>query len=304
MYERRPEIEPILNWGAEVVMWFQQASPFLDLPFKVFTFMGDADFFMILIPTIYWCVDRRNGARLAILFLGSVYLNEIIKVLAAQPRPFAYNPHVLKLVEATGNGFPSGHTQQAVVVWVYLAARLQKTWGWIIAAVLMLLIPVSRIYLGVHFPTDLLGGYLLGGLLVLLYLKLEPTVEKWLFQKGIGWQIMLSCLLPVFLVLIFPGHGKNAVSAMGALTGMGAGFAFERRWVCFESHGSGWQRFLRFMAGMAVVALIRYGVKFLFAGIDAPEILRFIRYALIGLWGGFGAPWIFCQLKLAQTKSA
>ena len=114
----------------------------------------------------------------------------------------------------------------------------------------------------------------------------------------------LACLLPVFLVLIFPGHGKNAVSAMGALTGMGAGFAFERRWVCFESHGPGWQRFLRFTAGMAVVALIRYGLKFLIAGIDAPEILRFIRYALIGLWGGCGAPWIFCKLKLAKTKSA
>ena len=78
-------MESLLNWGIEVVLWFQQFSPALDLPFKILTSLGDKEFFLLLMPLVYWCINRQAGARLFMLLLFSAYLNEVIKLLAAQP---------------------------------------------------------------------------------------------------------------------------------------------------------------------------------------------------------------------------
>ena len=133
-------METILDSGITVVLWFQQFSPTLDVPFEILTFMGDEVFFLLFLPLLYWCIDRRTGARLIVLFLFSAYVNGFVKIVANQPRPFQYDPRVQKLVPAGYNGFPSGHTQGAVVVWGYLASVYKKTWAWIVAGALMVLI--------------------------------------------------------------------------------------------------------------------------------------------------------------------
>ena len=132
-------MEDALNWGVGVVLWSQQFSPALDLPFKILTSMGGEVFFMLILPLIYWCVDRRSGIRLTILFLLSSYLNLAAKVLADQPRPFQYDHRVQQLYKAGGGGFPSGHTQNAVVVWGYLALQFRRRRLWIVAGFLMVL---------------------------------------------------------------------------------------------------------------------------------------------------------------------
>lgn len=81
-----------LDWGIEIVLWFQQFSPALDSFFKSLTFLGNQEFFLLFMPLVYWCIDRRTGARLFILLLFSAYLNAVAKVLVDQPRPFDYNP--------------------------------------------------------------------------------------------------------------------------------------------------------------------------------------------------------------------
>ncbi|HIE39110.1 MAG TPA: phosphatase PAP2 family protein, partial [Anaerolineae bacterium] len=174
-------MEGILDWGVEVILWCQRFSPALDLPFRLFTFMGEETFFLLLLPILYWCLDRRTGARLTVLFLFSAYINAVAKVVAGQPRPLDYAPNrVRPLWDTGGYGLPSGHTQSAVVVWGYLASQLRRAWLWVVAGLLMVFIPLSRVYLGVHFPTDLLCGYILGAVLLLLYLWLEPGAEMWL----------------------------------------------------------------------------------------------------------------------------
>ena len=167
-------MEGILDWGIRVVLWFQQASPALDIPFQALTLMGNERFYLLFFPLFYWCVHRRVGARLIVLFLFSSFPNAVAKQWAGQPRPFEYDPMVQRLWPTGGRGFPSGHTQSAVVIWGYLASQFRGVWLWGVAGLLIILIPLSRVYLGVHFPTDLLGGYLLGAAFLLLYLRLEP----------------------------------------------------------------------------------------------------------------------------------
>ena len=294
-------MDGILQWGVKVILWFQQLSPSLDLPFKVFSYLGEEEFFMLLLPLLYWCLERRTAIRLTVLFLISTYVNAAAKVLAAQPRPFQYDPRVRQLYPAEGQGFPSGHTQSSVVVWGYLASQFPRTWLRAIAVLLIVLIPLSRVYLGVHFPTDLLGGYVIGALLLWLYLRLEPGAEAALVKRGLYWQLAAVIALAL-LMLLFPFGKQDEVTAAGTLMGMGIGFALERRWVQFDPGGLWWKRALRLALGVAVLFGLRFGLKAAFDGLEPAVIFRFVRYAAIGLWGGLGAPWAFVRLRLADTR--
>jgi len=295
-------VTSLLDWGIQVVLWFQQFSPALDFPFKALTFLGDETFYLAFVPLFYWCIDRRTGSRLFFLLLFSAYLNAVAKVLASQPRPFTYDPRVQAIVNAGGGGMPSGHTQNAVVIWGFLAARSGKKLFWLIAVFLMVGIPLSRLYLGVHFPTDLIGGYLLGGILLIIFLLSAPRLEVWLVEKGFAWQLSISFLGPLLLVLLNPAGDKYVLSMASVLMGTCTGFVLERRFVRFSCEGVWWKKSLRYLLGIVVLFGLWGGLKLAFSGMEPGGLLRFIRYTLVGLWGGVGAPWMFVRLRLAETE--
>jgi len=295
-------MEAILDWGIRVVLWFQQASPALDIPFKALTLMGNEMFYLLFFPLFYWCVDRRVGARLIVLFLFSSFTNAVAKQWAGQPRPFECDPIVQRLWPAGGRGFPSGHTQSAVVIWGYLASQFRNRWFWAVAGSLILLIPLSRVYLGVHFPTDLLGGYLLGAALLVLYLRFQPAVEAWLAARNTGSQLAVALAFPSLILLLSPHIEAYQIKTAAALMGMGVGFVLERRWVRFDSGGSGWKRALRFLFGILIMFAFREGLGSFETGVDHESPFRFVRYLFLGLGGSFVAPWLFVSVGLAEKE--
>ena len=295
-------MESLLNWGIEVVLWFQQFSPTLDLPFKILTSLGDKEFFLVLMPLVYWCINRRAGARLFILLLLSACLNEVTKLLADQPRPFNYDSRVIKMVHEDSGGFPSGHTQSAVVVWGYLACRFNKKALWLLAGFLILAIPLSRIYLGAHFPTDLIGGYAIGALVLCIFFLLDSPIESWFNKKGTLYELGASMGLPVLLILFIPSGNDDMLTAVGALMGVATGLVLERRWVRFNSDGRWWKLVLRYVVGLVILIGVWLGLRIVFHQLEPADLYRVIRYALVGFWGGLGAPWLFVKLKLAEKK--
>ena len=84
--------------------------------------------------------------------------------------------------------------------------------------------------------------------------------------------------------------------------GMGVGFALERRWVRFQSAGIWWKRVLRFLIGAPVLFALWLGLKEAFYGLEPELMYLFARYALVGLWTGLIAPWLFVRLKLADQR--
>jgi membrane-associated phospholipid phosphatase len=295
-------MDNILAWGVNVVLWLQQFSPALDLPFKALTFPGEEEFIMVFLPLLYWCFERRIGLRLAALTLLSIYANSIIKLWANQPRPFEVDSRVKQLGAEVSRGFPSGHTQNAVVMWGYLALQLRRRWMWILAAALMILTPLSRLYLGVHFPTDLLGGYLIGALLLWLFCRFEPQVESWLGRQSLLAQLALAVVAPIALTLLPLANNQDALTAAATVLGMGVGLALERRYIRFAVAGSLWQRAARFLLGMAIALALRFGLKAAFEGVEPESAFRVLRYTLIGLWVTLGAPWAFVRLRLSRTE--
>jgi undecaprenyl-diphosphatase len=257
------------------------------------TFLGSEAFFLLFLPLIYWCVHRRIGAGLAVLFLISASLNAILKAALGMPRPFMVDPAVVQLAAAAGNGFPSGHTQGALVVWTYLAFRFKKAWLWWLAGVLVLVIPLSRLYLGVHFPLDLAGGYVIGGLLLFSFIITENPTAEIIDQCSAGIVVAAQFAATAAALFSVKDQGPYVVSTVAALTGTSWGLFMERRWIGIQIRVSPVKRSMRYLAGIAGLLAIYIGLKMGWAGLEPPWLFRAIRYGLVGLWIAVGAPLLF-----------
>jgi hypothetical protein len=115
-----------------------------------------------------------------------------LKLAFHLPRPYWIDRRVLALAAESSYGLPSGHAQDAVAIWGFVAAQLRRPWAWAAALVLVLLISLSRVYLGVHFPTDVLGGWVSGGILLFAFVRWEQPVTAWLRRLNLWPQIALA----------------------------------------------------------------------------------------------------------------
>ncbi len=304
------------------ILWLRHAVPGLVGPFEILTFLGNELFYLLFLPFVYWCIDRWTGVRVITILILSAATNEGTKVLFRLPRPIDYAPDRLaplfrmpigvarQRYEATGYGFPSGHTENTVAIWGYLAAQAHRLRTarfpaarrllLALAALLIVLVPLSRIYLAVHFPHDVVGGYVIGAALLFLYLRIEPGASRWLAGAGLGWQWGLATSIPALAMLLFPQ--EIIVTAASALMGLGIGFVVERRWLHYTSSGEWWRRALRYPLGIAGVLILYAGLKVAFAALAPALVFRFIRYVLIGLWSSVGAPWAFIKTGLAGRE--
>jgi membrane-associated phospholipid phosphatase len=299
---RKETMTDVLDWGIKVVLWWQQLSPTLDGLFRFLTFLGGHTFSVLLITFVYWCVERRTGARLLVLFLFSGYLNTVAKALGGQPRPFDYDSRVKKLTPAGGFGLPSGHTQNTAVVWGYLALSFKNPFVWVFAGLLTILVPLSRVYLGVHFPTDLLGGYALAAVLLTGFHKYSAALESWMSRQRLMRQVGLALGIPVLLIVVNPGKTYAAVAA-GALMGVATGIVLERRFVRFSAAGPWWKRGVRYGIGVSLLIGLWFGLRSLLASLEPRVLFHALRYLLIGLWAVWGAPFVFVRLGLAAADS-
>lgn len=298
-------MESVWQWGLSVIIWMQSMrAPVVDAIFAVGSFLGEEEFFFLLFATLFWAIDMRVGFRIGVILLISVYANSLAKEFFAHPRPYDLDPSVGRAQPELGYGLPSGHAQNAVVIWGGLAAWRRSTAAWIGAIFLAGLIGLSRIYRGVHFPTDVLGGWLIGAVLLVVGLNSARGVATWIGRWPLPAQLSLALAGPAVLAALFPDRG--AVTAMGALAGAGCGFALALRWLPLDSGGVLWQRVLRLAVGLVVLLGLYIGLRLIFPGQESPLYLvfRFVRYVLLGSWISLGAPWLFGVLHLTGRPEA
>ena len=295
-------MDPLTSWSLDFIAAMQQIHPALHLFFGAFTFLGQPQFYVLMLPLLLWCVDVRLGARVGIFLLLSSQLNTVLKDLFHQPRPSDFDPS-LQLAWFEGYGLPSGHAQLVVVFWGAIAAWARRRWLWILVGLLAALVGFSRVYLGVHFPQDVVAGWAIGGLSLVLYIVVQGGLERRLAELELGWQILLAAGVP--LVLFVTSPGKSVATAMGTLAGAGVGFALSRRYVPFSPAGPMWQRSLRFFVGAAVMVPLFMVLEVApFVEGSWPYLaLRFSYFVVIGLWTTLGAPWVFKILRLADAPT-
>lgn len=167
----------ILNSGIEFITWLQKLGSWLTPIMKLFTDIGSEQFYLVVAPAILWCIDTTFGLRMIIFLLFNGMINTVLKVAFHGPRPYWYARDVKALGSAANSfGAPSGHAQNSVVVWGTLAEQIKHRWAWILATLLMFLIGVSRIYLALHFPHDVLLGWVFGIIMLWLFMHLEKPI--------------------------------------------------------------------------------------------------------------------------------
>ncbi len=328
-------MDTILNSGISINLFFQGLGGWLRMPMELFSFLGSELFFLVVIPAIYWCWNTSLGIRIGLLLMISAGLNSVVKLLCHQPRPYWYDLRVKGLAEESSFGVPSGHAQNSVVVWGGIASWIHKPWAWVGAILIILMIGLSRLYLGVHFPTDVLAGWLLGMLILIIYLWLERPVKEWMLQQSTGVQILVAFLGSVLLILLVmlartttagfslpEAWSENARQAFpeadpinplsingvfsnaGVLFGLALGVILLRKSGGLDTGGAWWQRLARFLLGLVGVIAIYLGLSMLFPGGDdlLANLLRYLRYGLVGLWVAWLAPLLFFKLKLARPE--
>jgi membrane-associated phospholipid phosphatase len=302
----------LVPWGVEVIVWVQSYSnPFWDAFFNAVTFLGNEEFYLLLLPFIYWCVHKRIGISLGYLSLLSTWVNGLVKYLFKIPRPGTFDSRIRVLVEASDPSFPSGHAQGGVVNLGYLAYRFRKPVLWVLVGLAIFSLGLSRIVLGVHFPQDVIGGWLIGLVVLVTFIWAEPPVSRWLAAQKTALQVVLAVGVPILLIFLHPSSvegfypAQAAITPMSALAGFGLGLIMERRWVRFRVDGAWWRRGLRYLIGLLLVAVFYVGLRMILPtemahGLEAG--LRFVRYALVGWATTFLAPWLFVRLRLAEQS--
>jgi membrane-associated phospholipid phosphatase len=312
------------QWGLEFVGALQTIeNPALTALIKGITALGSGLFYVPAILWVYWCINEKKGQRLVLLLLLSIWVNSALKVLLKQPRPYFLDPSV-GISTASGYGLPSGHAQQSLVFWgAVLPGSLGKGRAWLITGAVTLVLGFTRLYLGLHFPTDLLGGWFLGLVILGAYYFLGPPLERLLAGGGMRMRMIGAVAAAFGMNALYPGDRRFGALFLGFSIGynlMGAYFPFSASVdppEKFPRIKSGLiLRGTRFFLGAVGGGLIYQGLKALL-GEDASllgrlplfgagyyELGRFLRYGILGLWFSAGAPWLFLRLGLAVPPQA
>ena len=290
--------------------------PFLNEFMLLITQLGEETAFLIVALVLFWCVDKKSGYYLmSVGFLGTL-ANQFLKLCFRVPRPWVMDPNFTILEQAreaaTGYSFPSGHTQSAVGTFGLIAYTIKNKWIKYTAIVIAILVPFSRMYIGVHTPLDVLVSAVLA---VILIFFLKPVIYR---NHSCG-------ILPLFLVLIaasvaftlfvelypFPtdidAHNlasgiKNAYTLLGALIGLFAVYIVDTKWINFSTEAVWYIQLLKAALGFLVVLGVKAGMKTPLNLVFGDSAGRAVRYFLIVITAGIIWPLTFKFFNKLENK--
>lgn len=302
------------------------------------SFIGGTGFYLSLLVVAFWCVSPRPAATVGVALALSGTVNAVLKLVFAQPRPYWNDPQGMAHAAEPTFGMPSGHAQAAVVVWGLLAVHvtrrgrpvglpgplpaLRPGWVWAPAGAVIVLVGVSRVYLGVHSAGQVAAGWAVGAVLLAGVVRFGPRLlARWRALR-IGWQVTLSAAVTLGAVagalaaLAPPGEWgrllvdgaagagperaglEDALQAAGLLGGLAAGLSVTARRGWFTAGGPPPRRAARLPVGLAGLAVINLTVGF---GPAPPALL--CGRLLSGLWIGAGAVEVFVRAGLARRST-
>lgn len=245
----------------DFVLWLQEYNNGLfDIIAESLHFMGRSTFFLIVLSLIYWSIDRKLGLQMLIALITSLAVNTVAKEIFQLPRPHTVNPEEVRALfeENTSYGFPSGHVMSTIMVWGTAALYLRKRWITVSVVFLTLIMGWARVYGGVHYPGDVIGGIIIGSVtLYLLWILFEPITAK-LQQTPIIGQAAIVVILGI--VLFVPTqHTEYGEVLAGMIFGIGFGIIIEHHYVGFSSDGTPQKQSLRYFIGLIIIAVLYVG---------------------------------------------
>ncbi len=266
---------------------------FLDVFFGIFSVLGEAMIVGGVAILVFWLAPKRAGEQIIMTALTSFPINSFMKFTIARPRPFVAGvveyrepPFLADSLDPCAS-FPSGHTQSSGSFAFAAASSAKKLFAWIVAGVLILLVMLSRLYFGAHYPTDVLAGLCFGLAIALAWAAVFRFAYPYRY-------LILLCLAALALFpCLLPNVAHDYIQATGLLAG--AALALASAHFCLPEQSCPFPRRLwRVPVGAALV-----GAVFCFCLLfPEGEVFSLIKWALIAFTAGFPAPYLFSLLKI------
>lgn len=296
-------------------------TPAGDAFFSAVTRLGEETIFIVVGLLFFWCINKKKGYFiLSVGFFGTV-INQFLKLWFRIPRPWERDPGFTIVesarAEATGYSFPSGHTQSAVGVFGGIARVQKQVSIRILCIAVCVLVPISRMYLGVHTPADVGVSFIVATVLILV---LYPVVEKALTSpKNMRiYLFVMTFFAWAFLVFVlaypFPadvdGNNlasgiKNAYKILGCILGLWLAYEIDEHYTHFETKGVWWVQLLKLVLGFVFLLAIKSGLKEpLYSLLNGNYLADGIRYFVITAFAGGGWPMTFVLFNKLDKKKA
>lgn len=252
--------------------------PFFHLLFLGISYLGSEAVSVVVGVCIYWCVSKRKGLFVLTNCLIASGINQTVKLLCHVPRPFVANPDfsISDSARATAGGFsfPSGHTQNSTSFYGSIAYLWKNRGVRIFCVVMIALVAFSRMYLGAHYPTDVLGGFVCGLVVLLLmipvYKKSQSHPNLFPVVFGTGGVAMIVAILMFesgpWQGMASPEEMKEMLKGIGICAGcavaLAVGEPLERRFVRFETEAVWWAQILKTAVGFGLAAVLALIMKY------------------------------------------
>jgi len=280
------------------------------------TRLGEEMAFLVVALIVFWCVDKKKGYYImAVGFLGTM-LNQVLKLSFRVPRPWVQDPDFTILEQAreaaTGYSFPSGHTTSAVGTFGCLAVVAERKWWRNLCIAVAVLVGFSRMYVGVHFPSDVLVGA--GTSLILIGLLKKPTLQGGIREMK-GVIAAMVAVSVAFLLYVsfwsFPvdmdPHNmesgiKNAYTMIGCLTGVAIVYLVDVKYLHFPEKAVWWVQIIKIVVGLGLVLAVKEGLRAPLELILPVYPARAVRYFLIVIMAGSVWPMSFARLSRLGNK--
>lgn len=275
----------------------------MDAFMSAVTYAGDELFFMALAIFFFWCVNKRQGYYIFIVGIAGTVFNQFLKLWYRIPRPWVLDPD-FTIVEsaraaATGYSFPSGHTQNIVGTMGTIAVCNRQKWIRIVCAVLIILVPFSRMYLGVHTPLDVGISFALALILVAVLYPVFKNDAAVLKRAPMAFALLMVCsvLYLLFVELYsFPAdidadnliHGtKNAYLLLGTALGITLTYFADKKYINFDTRAPLPGQVLKYVLGLGLVIVIKAVLKApLNALFNGSMAANAVRYFLMVVFAG------------------
>ena len=301
----------------DLLYWLEGIRmPILNELMLAVTTLGEETAFLVVALVVFWCVDKKKGYYvMAVGFLGTMF-NQILKLACRVPRPWVLDPN-FKILEqareaATGYSFPSGHTTSAVGTFGCLAVVAERKWWRIVCIALAVLVGFSRMYVGVHTPTDVLVGAATS--LVLIGLLKKPVLDGDIreMKSVIAAMVALSVLFLLYVSFWnFPmdmdAHNmesgvKNAYTMIGCLTGVAIVYLVDVKYLHFPEKAVWWVQIIKIVVGLGLVLAVKEGLRAPLELVLPVYPARAVRYFLIVVMAGAIWPMSFARLSKLGSK--
>ncbi len=288
-------------------------NPVCDFFFSLITHIGEETVFMLVALAVFWCIGKREGLYVLITGLIGTVANQFLKLLFKVPRPWKEGLSFVgdADVEASGYSFPSGHTQNVAGTFGSIGSMwYKKKRVWIPALVIIVLVAFSRMYLGVHYPTDVLFSLVFAFGLVIALRPIFMNEER--FYKLMPYIVVISNLITLaFLIYVFvqdPANydGDNLGSAMkNASTLFGCTLALipvwfvDQKYIKFETDAKWYSQIFKLLGGIVCVLIVKELMRAPLELICFGQVYvaRAIRYFLIVVVAGTVWPLTFKFFK-------